>query len=223
MKSAKYEPPVVGGTAKGTDVFAQFKMLHLTKGAFAAQVVYVTLITVMLFSVFVAVFYFVFAAKVERRVVSGAVESFVSDVAADAKVVLSPEQAAAVEAMLAQMKPVSMAAQDAEATAQNKKLVKSTLKTLGIGAAVILAAVFVSYGALVVVMKRKHGASARAGHHYPDLNHVFRITAFTFLGVIAAEFVFLYAVAATYHPLDPNAVKLSIVDAMLKNIAKVAT
>jgi len=211
-------PGALGG--KAVDTYAQFAHLHMTKSTFVAQVVFITLITVILFSVFVALFYFVFAAKVEEQVVTQSATSFVSGIAADLKVFLSPDQADAVAAVLSATKLPDTGAADAAVKASNKKLLKMTAIVMGAVTVGILVVIFGTYFGLKAAVVKRMSGGATKGVHYPDLAHIFRISAFTFCGVIVAEFLFLYAIAAQFKPLDPNAVKKAIVESVIANIKK---
>ena len=221
MSDAADMNPLFDGASKGPDQYIQFNHLHQTKSTFIAQVVLITLITVILFSVFVAAFYFTFAAQVEHEVVSGSVQSFVAGLAGDLKVVLPPQQAVQLGDLLQSTTLPDLQQEDEEVRIFNKKLTKKTFIVLGILAAIVLIVIFATYGGLKLHAIHKLGrGKAVRGIAYPDLPRLFQIAAITFVGVVAAEFVFLYVIAKQYQPLDPNAIKKRIVDAMIQNLQK---
>ena len=124
------------------------------------------------------------------------------------------------------LKLPEMVAEDAEVRASNAKLVKKTIIIMAVLTAVSLVIILGTFfGMRAVAMKKMAamGGTAVVGQDYPDLVHIFRISAFTFLGVIAAEFLFLYGIAAQYKPLDPNDVKKAILQATVRNISQLQT
>jgi len=216
-----YPNGLLGGPGTGVDSYLQFGQAGQSKSSFTAQVIFVTLITVILFVLFVAGFYFGVAAKVESDVVETSVTGFVEGIAQDLKVLLPPAQAAAVGDLLHTTKLPDMVAEDQAVKASNKKLLTKTMVILGGVTVVILVVIFATYFGLRATAVKKAaalGGVAVRGVNYPDLAHIFRICAFTFLGVIAAEFLFLYGIAAQYKPLDPNKVKAAILQAVIRNI-----
>lgn len=189
----------------------QFDKGDMTKPAFAAQVCFITMVTVVLFSVFVALFYFVFTARVEKGVVtssvSGAVTSFVSSL----KAFLTPAQVATLKDVVDSGTPPDMTDADAAAQRHNTTLIKRTALLLGLTACGVFAALFAAYAG----MKSAQGPNGVKGRDYPSLRTVFVVAGLGFAGVVVAEFVFLYAIAARYRPLDNYGVNRSVLDAFL--------
>jgi hypothetical protein len=188
----------------------------LTKGAFAAEIVFNVLLTVVLFSLFVLAFFFVFAAKVERNVVRTSVQDVVTEFSNEIKFVLDEEQAKSVSAALANVRIPDMAAADDEVKNNNSALTKKATKVLGLSALGIVIVVVIAYVSLrgSVAMKTPH--LNVAGRGYPNMTKVLLVTTFGFVAVILTEFAFLFIVANRYKPLDANKVKCTVIDTLLQ-------
>jgi hypothetical protein len=214
----KPELLVTGGLTNPADGgLAQFHKSKLTTPAFAMKVVLVTLITLVLFAVFVAVFYFTCAAGVEREVVQTSVEEVVMQLSSGLKTALPPTQAAALGQLVKEIQLPDMAAADVAAKAANSKLLKQSLLIMGVSAAVIIIVVVVAQAAMKAATTHRN-PSAKVGIDFPSLGEAFRISAITFVGVVAVEFGFLYGVARNYKPLDVNVVKGAVAAAVSRNI-----
>ena len=224
---ARRAPPMTGPAlltslaAPADAQTAQFSKEQLTTSAFAMKVVLVTLITLVLFAVFVAVFYFTCAATVEREVVQTSVENVVVELTNGLKTALPPAQTAVLGQLVKDIQLPDMAAADAATKAANAKLMKQSLLIMGVSAAVIIIVVVVAQVAMKAVANhRAAGGKAVVGVNYPSLGEAFRISAITFVGVVAVEFGFLYGVAKNYKPLDVNVVKAATVAAVSRNITQ---
>ena len=197
----------------------QFSKEQLTTSAFAMKVVLVTLITLVLFAVFVAVFYFTCAATVEREVVQSSVENVVVELTNGLKTALPPAQTAVLSQLVKDIQLPDMAAADAATKAANEKLMKQALLIMGVSAVVIIIVVIVAQVGMKAAATHRN-RNAKVGVDFPSLNEAFRISAITFVGVVAVEFGFLYGVAKNYKPLDVNVVKAAATAAVIRNITQ---
>ena len=192
-----------------------FEPEGLTKSAFAAQIVFNVLLTVMLFSLFILAFFFVIAAKIERDVVRTSVTTLVQQLADEMKFALTPEQVASVSATVNKLVLPNLQAADEQVKTQNAALLKRSCIILGSAAAGVLVVVVLAYGGMVGATQKRSGGLAKAGKDYPDMKKVLLVTTLGFAAVIVTEFVFLYMVPARYQPLDANKTKCVIIDTLL--------
>lgn len=220
-RAATFQPVVKSSSSKKTgktvdlDAALQFDAAGMTKSAFAAQVVFVTLITTALFAGFVMFFFFVIASKVERQVVQKSVTGLVDEFVGDAQVLLPPAQLAQLRAAASTLQPPSAADADAEVTARNKSLLKHAAIVLGVAVIVIAAAVTIAYFAMRAGVKKYKPGQAKPGAGYPDMSNVLLVSVCSLAAAAVAEFAFLYTVAARYQPLDNNAAKHALVTQLL--------
>lgn len=197
----------------------QFQRSTLTKPAFAAQIVFITLVTVVLFTLFIMFFFFVIAAKVERKVVTTSVQELILDMSKSLKVVLSPNQVCEIAKLVSSITAPKAQDADAQVKAHNDKLKKQAFAVLGIAAGAVLIVVLAAYFGMRGAVRHKFPHLARPGVGYPDMKNVMLITTFGFAAVVLGEFVFLYTVAARYKPLDGYKVNKTIIDELIR-IAK---
>jgi hypothetical protein len=197
------------------DMALQFESQGLTKGAFAAQVVFITLITTALFAGFVMFFFFVIASKVERNVVQTSVTNLVDEFIADAQIILPQANMNKLRAAAATLQPPAAVDADAEVTARNTRLLKHAGMVLGIAVLVIAVAVVAAYFSMRAGVKRYQPSKARPGAGYPDMSKVMIVAACSLAAAAVAEFAFLFTVAARYQPLDNNSAKHALVTQLL--------
>lgn len=190
----------------------QFKQNTLTKSAFAAQILFVTLITTALFALFVLFFFFVIASKVEKNVVQTGVTNIVQELSTEMKVVLPPAQVDAIARTVAKAQvPADAAASDAAIIAQNNELLKKAGLGLAIFAIVIAVVVIATYFGMQKTVKRFTPGKAQPGVGYPNMKSTMVVVAAGFGAAIVTEFIFLFAIAARFQPLDANVLKHTIV------------
>lgn len=204
--------PADAPLASNLDQDLLFEYAKKTKGTFAAELIFTVLLNVLLFSLFILLFFFVLAAKVEKNVVKTSVTDLVRDMAEELKFVLPESQIQQVAAMLAKVKLPDMSGIDKKVTDANAALTKKAIKVLGTAAAVVLVVIVVSYFSIKLYAKKHSGPGGpKAGVNYPAIWKVLRLVLYSFIAVIITELVFLGAVAAEYEPLDKNKVKLTII------------
>ena len=190
-------------------------MYQLTRSAATVQLVFHVLLTVMLFSLFIVAFFFVFAANIERTVVQTSVTDLVTELVAEIKIGLGADEIASIAAAVKDTQLTDATGADAAVQATNSALLKKAMIVLGSAAAGVLFVIGVVYFAMVYLVKKNTPSVAVAGVGYPDMKKVFLIAILGFLSVIATEFLFLYTVPAMFKPLDTNQSKQTIIKALL--------
>lgn len=206
---------VAGSTRIDLDKELQFEKSSLTKSAFAAKVLFTTIITVVLYSLFIAIFFFIFTARVEKTVTVKSVKSAVNSFTSDLSTLLPEAEKEKITSLLQNMSVSDLAKEDEKVKKMNAKLQKKTFLVLGLTAlGCILTVVFVYIGMRSKAHHSK-GDVAKAGVDYPSMGNVIFISCMGFIGVVIAEFVFLYTVGYFYEPLDNNKVKQSVIDSLL--------
>lgn len=188
---------------------------HMTRSASVAKIIFITIITVILFTLFVAVFYFVFTAKVEKRVVQSSINKTVQSMFDDLNIVLTTKQMDQLSQLVSSLTLPDLKKEDQEARAHNTSLMKKSFLYLGIGSVALLVVLFVYYFVMRHKAHKIYGAEAARGVHYPAMGTVVFVSAMGFVGVVIAEFVFLYLIAARYQPLDSYTVRRNIIEALI--------
>jgi len=197
----------------------EFSSVHMTRAAFSAKIIFITIITVILFTMFVAVFYFVFTSRVEKRVVKKSVQDTIETIFADFKIFLSKEQLNALRGIVQTISLPDLSKDDKAAKKHNDWLIRRSFLFLGVGALVLVVVLLVYYFVMRGVTrhaKAKQGGEAVGGVDYPEMGTVFFVAAMGFVGVVIAEFVFLYLIAARYKPLDSYTVRRDLIFSLLK-------
>lgn len=190
---------------------------HLTKTGFAIKVVCVTLIIVVLFTGFIAVFFFCLASQVEKNIVQSSTVTFVGEILDSAAVLLPPATLDQFKTAVARMPMPSFKEADETTALRNAKLKRTALTVLigsGIGVLVLVVILFFS----LRYMQQRRYPDARVNVHWPSGVSIVAVAATCFLGVGLAELFFLFFVIAKYKPLDGNAVKKSILNQLMANI-----
>ena len=190
-------------------------MSQLTRSAATVQLVFHVLLTVMLFSLFIVAFFFVFAANIERTVVQTSVTDLVTELVAEIKVGLGADEIASIAAAVKDTQLSDAEASDAAVQATNSALLKKAMIVLGSAAAGVLFVIGVVYFVMVYLVQKNTPSIAVAGVGYPDMKKVFLVAILGFLSVIATEFLFLYTVPARFKPLDTNQAKQTIIKSLL--------
>lgn len=202
------------------DVELEFVAGRATKAAFAGDIAMTTLITLVLYALFVAAFYFLVAAKVERRVVNNNVDRVLDNMISDLSAALSESDREALKSAIVGVKAPDMKAADNEVKKENSSLTKKTFIVLGSIAAGALVIVMLIWGLMRLhALKKLPSFQARPGIGYPDGVLVIVMALLAFAAVVVTEFIFLYAVGARYWALDDNKVKESVTQTLI-NFAK---
>ena len=190
-------------------------MSQLTRSAATVQLVFHVLLTVMLFSLFIVAFFFVFAANTERTVVQTSVTDLVTELVAEIKIGLDTDEIASIAAAVKDTQLSDAEGSDAAVQATNSALMKNAIVVLGSAAAGVLFVIGVVYFVMVYLVKKNTPSVAVAGVGYPDMKKVFLLAILGFFSVIATEFLFLYTVPARFKPLDTNQAKQTIIKSLL--------
>lgn len=186
-----------------------------SKGTLAGSIVMNTLITVVLYSLFVAGFYFVVAARVEKRVVTSNVNRVLDGLTRDVSAALDKDDLDALSTAIDSVRAPDMSDADREVRDKNRRLTKRTFIVLGSIAAGALVAVMLVWGLMRLHAKRAK-SNAVAGNDYPDGVRIIIMVLIAFAAVVVTEFVFLYAIGARYWALDENRVKETVVSTLVK-------
>jgi predicted PurR-regulated permease PerM len=144
---------------------------------------------------FISIFFFVYTSRIEHDVVVSQVDNLVQSFMGDLDLVASDDQKQSLRDFFSNMKPVDMTQSDADAAKQNADLIKQTAK---------LIAILFAAGIFVVIVLTV----------YFRLNW-WDLTKESIIGLAAVafvEFAFLTFFVKNYRSLDPNAVKLHIVE-----------
>jgi predicted PurR-regulated permease PerM len=197
---------------------AQFAKGRLTNGAFAMKVVYSTLILVVLFTGFVAVFFFLLASQVEKEVVNTSTTTFVAGIMADLETYLPPAQIVKIKAVLSTLQVPDFSKQDQSVQKTNASLKKTTGIVLGILGGSVALFIVILYLSYKAGRNKIMGGRGVTGVDWPDMGHVLAVSATCFGGVALAEITFLYLIAKRYQPLNGNAVKKAVLDQIIANI-----
>lgn len=206
---------IAGSIQIDLDKELQFEKSSLTKPAFAAKVLFITIITVVLYSLFIAIFFFVFTAHVEKIVTVKSVKSAVNSFTSDLATLLPEAEKKRISSLLQKLSIPDLAKDDKKAKEMNAKLQKKTYLILGLTALGCILIVVFTYIGMRSKAHHSKGNAAKAGVDYPSMGNVIFIACMGFIGVIIAEFVFLYTVGYFFEPLDNNKVKRSVIDSLL--------
>jgi hypothetical protein len=197
---------------------AQFAKGRLTNGAFAMKVIYSTLILMVLFTGFVAVFFFLLASQVEKDVVNTSATSFVAGIMTDLETYLPPSQIEKIRAVLSTLQMPDFSKQDQTVQKTNAALKKKTIIVLGALGGSVAVFIVILYFAYKAGRNKAMGGKGVTGVDWPDMGHVLAVSVTCFGGVALAEITFLYLIAKKYQPLNGNAVKKAVLDQLIKNI-----
>jgi hypothetical protein len=197
---------------------AQFAKGRLTNGAFAMKVIYSTLIITVLFTGFVAVFFFLLASQVEKEVVNTSTTTFVAGLMTDLETYLPPSQIAKIKAVLSTLPLPDFSKQDKAVQQTNAALKKKTVIVLGALGGSVALFIVILYFSYKAGRNKAMGGKGVAGVDWPEMGHVLAVSATCFGGVALAEITFLYLIAKRYQPLNGNAVKKAVLDQLIANI-----
>jgi len=164
------------------------------------------LLHVCFFSLFVCIFFFVAASRVEKSIVQNQVKATVQELVQEIKNVIPPAERDALSAVMQNLSAPDMSKQDADAAASNKKLVELSCAVL----------VPVAVVGVIIVLAAYYGYK----HKYktpPDysLKRLFAQNGIVLAFVCLTETLFLLAIAANYKSLDPQVVKRVVINSLL--------
>lgn len=168
------------------------------------------LLHVCFFSVFVCIFFFVGASRIEKSIVQSQIQSTVKELVSEIKNVIPPDARTALATQIQSLTAPDMSKQDSDAAANNKKLIEQSC--------MVLVPVFV-VGLIIVI-----GAYYGYKHKYKappefSLQQLFAHNGIILGFVCLTELLFMLGIAANYRSLDPQVVKRVVVNSVL-NYAK---
>lgn len=164
------------------------------------------LLHVCFFSVFVCLFFFVGASRIEKSIVQSQIQSTVQELVKEIKNVLPPAERAALAAQIQNLTPPDMSSQDKSAADNNTKLIQQSC--------MVLIPVFVV--GLVIVIGAYFGYKKKFKEAPQfSLKQMFAHNGIVLAFVFVTELLFMLGIAANYKSLDPQVVKRVVVNSML--------
>jgi hypothetical protein len=157
---------------------------------FASVILQITVIVT-----FISIFFFAYTSKIEHDVVVSQVDNLVQSFTEDLDLVATDEQKQVLRNFFAKMSPEDMSQADSDVAQKNGELVTETIKVISIVFAI---------GIFIVVVLTV----------YFKLNW-WDLVKESIIGLIAVafvEFAFLTFFVKNYNSLDPNSVKLHIIE-----------
>ena len=153
---------------------------------------------IILISTFIGIFFFLYAGKqIEPKVITIQVDRVIGEMTDDIKLVLSDEEKAVIKNVFSSISPPDMSEDDKEAEETNKKLLKKATVflafTLCVGLLIVLALVF---------------------YYKLNFKEMIMENFVILLCVAATEFAFLSFIAKNYRSLDPNTIKLGLINSL---------
>ena len=147
---------------------------------------------------FITVFFFVYGTYIEKQIVISQVNNVISDLGDDLSLLLTPDQQVEVRAVLQNIsQPETSSDQDVQAMENNNKLIKQS--------AIVISCLFFAGIAITIYLI----ITLKLNWWYIVKNSMFGIGA-----CVITEFIFLTFFVANYRSLDPNKVKLSMVESL---------
>jgi hypothetical protein len=164
------------------------------------------LLHVCFFSLFVCIFFFVVASRIEKSIVQTQIQSTVQELVREIKNVLPPAERLALSTQIQSLTAPDMSSQDQSAADNNKKLLEKSC--------MVLVPVFV-VGLIIVI-----GGYFGYKKHYKEAPHFSLKQLFAHNGIVLVfvcltELLFMLAIAANFKSLDPQVVKRVVVNSML--------
>lgn len=164
------------------------------------------LLHVCFFSVFVCLFFFIGASRIEKSIVQTQIQNTVQELVQEIKNVLPPAERAALATQIQSITAPDMSSQDQAAADNNKRLVEQSC--------MVLIPVFVV--GLVVVIGAYFGYKKKFKEAPQfSLKQMFAHNGIVLAFVFLTELVFMLGIAANYKSLDPQVVKRVVVNSML--------
>jgi hypothetical protein len=146
---------------------------------------------------FVSVFFFVYGTQIEKDIVVSQINDLISNFTTDFGLMLSPDQKIALNNVFQNLQPPDMTAQDEQVSISNNNLIQKTI--------IIISTVF-GLGIIFVI-------SMCVVLKLPVWN-ILKSSFFGLSAVVLVEVCFLVFFVRNYRSLDPNTVKLKIVQTL---------
>ncbi len=159
---------------------------------FGHQRISLIILTIFFMGLVLTTFYFTYAAKVEKQVVSRQMSLLTNDLIKDIPFDINKEEGDVIKKIVASIPiPNSVLADDVSASESNKKIEKNAFIVFG---------TLASLSAIGVILYGYNKDDVRFSVLFADLF-------FILLGVAGVEFLFLYFFASRYYPVDSNWLK----------------
>lgn len=155
------------------------------------------MIGVLFFSIFIGIFYFTYAAMIEKTVVKTQVVNAITTLLHDSQFIKYDR--AKMKAVLNSMSPPDLSKEDKEVEAKNAKIVKSTI---------ILFSVFAAVVSIIILILYKI--------YKFDFKPILIVNVILLVFVAITEVFFLNVIASKYMSLDPNVVKKEVISKLLE-------
>ena len=183
---------------------------HRTKEVRTTEFIISLLISICFFSSFIAFYFFFITAKVEATVVKTNIDRVINELFSDLNKFLSPQARQLVHFGFQQLKAPDLTNQDKLVQNKNHGLVIQTVQ---------LTSLLVFTSALIILLiwaTMKGLAKKNAVSHvdYPDIMRIVKENLILLGFVIAAELLFLFAIAANHRNLDSNDIKHKAIQTM---------
>lgn len=165
---------------------------------FLSQNVASVVLQVTLIVVFISVFFFLYATKIEEKIVTTQIDRLISSFTQDLSIILDESEKTKLKNFLQKMQgPQDMSESDVETKENNDKLIKKTTIVISI----LFAAGIITTIILCI-------------YYNLDSWTIIKTSLFGLLACAITEFVFLTYIAAEYRSLDPNSIKKALVIAL---------
>ena len=157
---------------------------------------------VTLIIIFISVFFMTYTTVIEKEIVIHEIDILVAEFFGDLKTALNPTQLSLFRSFLSDIEPPDMSEADSLTAANNSVLIKNTIIVM-----IIVGIVgFLITGYIVVKYK-------------VDVSEISKDAIFGLLAVCIVEYLFLRFLVRNYVSLDPNLIKLHIVE-ILQNYSR---
>lgn len=150
---------------------------------------------VTLIIIFISIFFLSYTTVIEKDIVVEESDALVDEMFGDLKLVISPQYLEVIRGSMTDLKPPDMREADAITAANNKVLVNNTLLIM------FIVGIF-GFGITAFISLR----------YNVDMAELSKEAIFGLLAVCIVEYVFLTFLAKNYRSLDPNRIKLHIVE-----------
>lgn len=180
---------------------------HRRLGVRASDLVITLLLSVSLFVGFVVLYFFIITAKVEAASVKTNTDRAIKALANDLNLILNDEDRPIIQDAFASLEAPDLFEEDEKIRKSNESLFRESIQLalmVVIGSAIAIVVIY-------VLGRGLSNASGRAGEDYP---HIWKLIAegLIVIGfIILTELIFLFVILANYRSLDPNALRLKLV------------
>lgn len=149
---------------------------------------------VTLIIIFISVFFLTYTTTIEKNIVTMETDYLIKNMSDDFNTVFTADEMSIMKSLISDIKHPDMTEADASVKQSNDVLIKQSINIMTYVAVIG----FITTILIVVYYK-------------VDVKQLFKQVFFGLLTVMAVEFIFLTYIAQNYISLDPNSVKLNIV------------